>query len=40
MESALTDWNQMTDAQPTDVQPNGNSACHLIKSVAEVKNTA
>ena len=35
MESALTDWKQMTDAQP-----NGDSVCHLIESVAEVKNTA
>ena len=35
MENALTDWKQMTNSMP-----NGNSVCHLIESVAEVKKTA
>lgn len=35
MESALTDWKKMTNSMP-----NGDSVCHLIESVAEVKNIA
>ena len=35
MEGALTDWKQMANEMP-----NGDSVCHLIESVAEVKNTA
>ncbi len=35
MESALTDWKQMTNSMP-----NGDSVCHLIESVAEVKKSA
>ncbi len=33
MENALEDWKQMKDSMP-----NGDSVCHLIESVAEVKN--
>ena len=32
MESALDDWSQMKDSMP-----NGESVCHLIESVAEMK---
>ena len=35
MESALTDWKQMTNSMP-----NGDSVCHLIESDAEVKKSA
>jgi len=35
MESALTDWKQMDNSMP-----NGDSVCHLIESVAEVKKSA
>ena len=35
MESALNDWKKMTDSQPS-----GDSVCHLIESVAEVKKSA
>ena len=34
MENALTDWKKMTNSMP-----NGDSVCHLIESVAEVKKT-
>jgi len=33
MESALDDWSKMKDSSP-----NGESVCHLIESVAEMKN--
>lgn len=33
MESALGDWSKMKDSTP-----NGESVCHLIESVAEMKN--
>ncbi len=32
METALSDWTQMQDSMP-----NGDSVCHLIESVAEIK---
>ncbi|MDQ3040798.1 MAG: MerR family DNA-binding protein [Acidobacteriota bacterium] len=35
MESALTDWKLMDNSMP-----NGDSVCHLIESVAEVKKSA
>ena len=35
MENALEDWSKMKNSMPT-----GNSVCHLIESVAEVKNIA
>ncbi len=35
METALTDWEQMGNSMP-----NGDSVCHLIESVAEVKKPA
>ncbi len=35
METALNNWKQMTNSMP-----NGDSVCHLIESVAEVKKTA
>ena len=35
METALTDWEQMGNSMP-----NGDSVCHLIESVAEVKKSA
>jgi DNA-binding transcriptional MerR regulator len=35
MENALEDWKQMKDSMP-----NGDSVCHLIESVAEVKRSA
>ena len=35
MESALTDWEKMGNSMP-----NGDSVCHLIESVAEVKKSA
>jgi MerR family Zn(II)-responsive transcriptional regulator of zntA len=33
METALEDWSKMKDSMP-----NGDSVCHLIESVAEVKS--
>jgi MerR family transcriptional regulator, Zn(II)-responsive regulator of zntA len=35
MENSLKDWSKMKDSMP-----NGDSVCHLIESVAEVKNPA
>lgn len=35
METALEDWSKMKDSMP-----NGDSVCHLIETVAEVKNSA
>lgn len=35
MENALNDWKQTADALP-----NGDSVCHLIESVAEVRKSA
>jgi len=34
MERTLKDWGHLEDAMP-----NGDSVCHLIESVAEIKNT-
>lgn len=35
METALNDWSKMEDSMP-----NGDLVCHLIESVAEMKNSA
>lgn len=35
MKRALTDWSEMADSMP-----NGDSVCHLIESVAEMKKGA